>query len=142
MDDERYAGRVRGILSKKAEALDYAASMVAHFSAAREKGFASNKSAFVVYFDSVGIRTPNGGTRWHITMITNLLEIDRLMAERRVAEIARFDRDGDHFKSRAYAKPRAFTDDEWAELRAEYVTGLDAVVDLAKLIALELRGPA
>lgn len=139
MNDERYFGRIRGILTKKSEALDHAESMIAHIETAKRLGFAANKSKFVVYFNSKGLPTAKGDGKWHITMITNLFEIDQLMSDRQVREIARFEYDRSYFTNRRYKGTRFLSDADWHDLSIEYAAGLDAIVARAKVIADQLR---
>lgn len=141
MDDERYEGRVRGIISKKTDALNYAESMIRHFEEERAApGGGLNKSAYVASFDGKGLLTSNGKTRWHITMVTNLMTVDQQLIEKRATEIESFNYNEGWFKSRAYEGVRALSDQDWINLRQEYVGGLDALVERAKAIAARIRG--
>ncbi|PTW45579.1 hypothetical protein C8J25_107264 [Sphingomonas faeni] len=141
MNDERYAGRVRGIISKKSAALDYAESMIQHFEEERAApGGGLNKSAYVASFDGKELPTPNGKTRWHITTVTNLMAIDQQLTEKRAAEIESFNYNERWFKGRSYKAVRVLTDQDWINLRQEYLGGLDALVERAKVIAARIRG--
>lgn len=142
MDDERYVGVVRQIISKKTAAVDYAGSMARHFVNARNAGYGLNQTAYTVWFDDQKLLTSKGKTVWHPTMIKNLMEIDRQLIDKRDAEIAKFDYSHRWLTGREYTKPRVLSDQDWIDLRAEYVGGLNALIERAKVIAATIRGDA
>lgn len=141
MNDERYAGNVRGILTKKSDALDYAQAMADEFVTARGRsGEALSRGAYATLFEGKGLLTSNSKTRWSTTQITNLMEIDQKLIKKRDAEIKDFNYHERWFKGPGYTAERKVTDQDWIDLRAEYVGGLDALIERAKVIAAEIRG--
>ncbi|WP_143090132.1 hypothetical protein [Sphingomonas rubra] len=141
MNDERYRGTVRSAITKKEEAFDYVDSMAKHFVAARAAGFGSNKTAYCVYFESKGLLTEKDKKVWHITMVTNLMEADEKLIGKRKKEIDVFDYKMRRFM-RASDETRVLTDQDWIDLRAEYLTAIDSLIDRSKQVCAVIRGEA
>jgi hypothetical protein len=140
VDDERYAGRVRGILTRKTNAVNYAESMADEFVAMRGRsGEALSRGAYATLFESKGLLTANGKPRWSTTQITNLMETDHNLIARRDKEVKDFNYSERYFQSPRYTKPRILSNQDWMDLRAEYIGGLDALVERAKVIADRIR---
>lgn len=155
MNDERYQGVVRGIVTKKAWALDYAEDMARYFIKAREQGYAASLTTYAVYFDSKCLLTPKEAKDvkekglivsntnkkiWHPTQVTILLQTDSSLIAKYPREIAKFDDKAKYFTSRQYRHHRKLSDEDWSSLRIEYVSGLEGLIKRAKVIAAAIRG--
>ena len=128
-------------MTKKKAAFSYVDSMAKHFVDARAAGFGSNKTAYGVYFESKGLLTAKAKKLWHITMVTNLMETDRRLVEKRPQDIGVFDYNMRWFMSDR-GGPRVLTDQDWIDLRAEYVDSIDSLIERAKTVCAVIRGDA
>lgn len=147
MDDERYVGTVRGIISDKRKATDYVESMVQPFKDARKEGYGLSLTAYAVYFEKVKhLTTPNGKANWHPTQVSNLMDADGILIPKREREIANFESKVAYFKSAKYIKSvldrggRKVTDQGWDDLRVEYLSFLDENIERSKALVADIRG--
>lgn len=140
MNDERYQGRCRGIIIRKTESVEYAERMVEHFVKARGNGGALTKYAYCTLFANSELPTSKGKLVWHITMITNLMKIDQTLIAGREKAAAEFQKGKGYLTSPKRAKERRLSDQGWIDLEAEYLGGLDRLVERAKIAAAKIRG--
>lgn len=141
MDDERYLGTVRNIVSTKRIAVEYAEKMADEFVAARKNARgALSRGAYAALFESQGLLTPYKKTRWSTTQITNMMGFDSYLSEKREGEIKEFNSRERWFKSSGYTEERKLTDQDWIDLRQEYLTALDDMVTRARVACAKMRG--
>jgi hypothetical protein len=147
VDDERYVGTVRGIISDKRKATDYVESMVQPFNDARKEGYGLSLTAYAVYFEKVRrLTTPTGKANWHPTQVSNLMNADGILIPKREREIANFESKVAYFKSAKYVKSvlhkggRKITDQEWDDFRVEYISFLDENINRSKALVAGIRG--
>lgn len=141
MDDERYLGTVRNIVSSKRIAVEYAEKMADEFVAARlSAGGALSRGAYATLFEGKGLLTPYKKTRWSTTQITNMMGFDRHLSEKREGEISDFNYHEGWFKGPGYTDERKLSDQDWIDLRQEYLTALDDIVARAKVACAKMRG--
>jgi hypothetical protein len=147
VDDERYVGTVRGIISDKRKATDYVESMVQPFKDARKDGYGLSLTAYAVYFEKVKhLTTPTGKANWHPTQVSNLMDADGILMPKREREIANFESKVAYFKGTKYIKSvlhkggRKVTDQGWDDLRVEYLSFLDENIKRSKALVADIRG--